>query len=207
MNQLQQWHWAKSEISLSHEHISECPPKYKFQVVKRHRKTLWNKPSQLILSPIVVKLNRKRCTLLLACEQALLFGRAYRNLSCAYQSLGDSQRAIEYHNQHISIAKEIGDRAAEGCGYGNLGDAYESLSEFQRAIEYHNQHLSIAKEVGNRACQGKALAKLGFAYRSLNEFQRAIEYNNKYVIIAKNVGDRAGQGQSPCQARLCLSQP
>ncbi|XP_073249719.1 tetratricopeptide repeat protein 28-like [Porites lutea] len=122
-------------------------------------------------------------------------GRAYGDLGFAYQSLGDSQQAIEYHNQHISIAKEIGDRAAEGCGYGNLGDAYESLSEFQRAIEYHNQHLSIAKEVGNRACQGKALAKLGFAYSSLNEFQRAIEYNNKYLIIAKEVGDRAGQGQ------------
>ena len=112
--------------------------------------------------------------MLLACEQALLFGRAYRNLGCAYQSLGDSQRAIEYHNPHISIAKEIGDRVEEGCGYANLDDAYESLREFQRAIEYHNQHLSIAKEVGNRACQGKALAKLGFAYRSLNELQRAV---------------------------------
>ena len=38
----------------------------KFQAVKRRGKALWNKLSQLILSAIVVKTNRKRCTLLFA---------------------------------------------------------------------------------------------------------------------------------------------
>ena len=36
----------------------------KFQAVKRNGKALWNKLSQLSLSAIVVKMNRKRCTLL-----------------------------------------------------------------------------------------------------------------------------------------------
>ena len=121
---------------------------------------------------------------------------AYCNLGRAYYSLGDYHQAIEYHKQHLSIAKEIGDRAGEGCAYGNLGCAYDSLSEFQRAIEYHNQHLSIAKEVGDREGQGKAYGGLGATYHRLNEFQRAIEYNNKYLIIAKEVGDREGQGKA-----------
>ncbi|CAH3015221.1 unnamed protein product [Porites evermanni] len=121
---------------------------------------------------------------------------AYCNLGRAYYSFGDFHQAIEYHNQHLSIAKEVGDRAGEGCAYGNLGCAYDSVSEFQRAIEYHNQHLSIAKEVGDREGEGKAYGNLGLAYHSLNEFQRAIEYNNKYLNIAKEVGDRAGQGKA-----------
>ena len=40
----------------------------------------------------------------------------------AYHSLGKFQEAIEYFNQHLSIAKEAGDRAGEGIAYGNLGN-------------------------------------------------------------------------------------
>ena len=34
-------------------------------------------------------------------------GRAYGNLGNAYQSLGDYQKAIEYHEKHLKIAKEM----------------------------------------------------------------------------------------------------
>ena len=38
-------------------------------------------------------------------------GGAYGNLGNAYQSLGDYRKAIEYHEKHLKIATEIGDRA------------------------------------------------------------------------------------------------
>ena len=38
--------------------------------------------------------------------------------------LGDFKQAIEYHMLHLTIAKEVGDRAGEGGAYGNLGNAY-----------------------------------------------------------------------------------
>ena len=62
-------------------------------------------------------------------------GRACCNLGNAYYSLGDFQRAIEYHEKDLSIAKDVGDRAGEGSAYGNLGNAYRSLGDLQRAIE------------------------------------------------------------------------
>ena len=37
--------------------------------------------------------------------------------------MGDYQKAIEYHEKDLKIAKEIGDRAGEGRAYGNLGNA------------------------------------------------------------------------------------
>ena len=42
------------------------------------------------------------------------------NLGIAYNSLGQYERAIELHNQHRTIAREIGDRyrqqfASKGC--------------------------------------------------------------------------------------------
>jgi len=50
-------------------------------------------------------------------------GRAYGNLGNTYRSLGDYQKAIDYHEKHLKIAKQIGDQAGEGNAYGNLGNA------------------------------------------------------------------------------------
>jgi len=84
-------------------------------------------------------------------------GVAYGNLGCAYFSKGDYAKAIEYHTQDLSIAKEVGDRAGEGAAYGNLGHAYESQGDFTKAIECLAQDLAIAKEVSDRAGGGHGI--------------------------------------------------
>ena len=91
-------------------------------------------------------------------------------------SLGDFQRAIEYYEKYLSIAKDVGDSAGEGKAYRGLGNAYYSLGDVQRAIEYHEKALSIAKDVGDRAGEGRAYCNLGNAHHSLGDFQRVIEY-------------------------------
>ena len=64
-------------------------------------------------------------------------GRGYGNLGNAYLGLEQFQTAIEYHQRHLEIAKEVGDKAEEGGSYGNLGNAYHGLGQFRTAIEYH----------------------------------------------------------------------
>jgi len=51
----------------------------------------------------------------------------YSILGNTYHSLGDFKKAIEYHTEHLAIAKEVGNRAGEGGAYGNLGNAHQSL--------------------------------------------------------------------------------
>ena len=125
-------------------------------------------------------------------------GRSYCNLGNAYHGLGDFKEAIEYHERHLNIAKEVGDRAGEGKSYCNLGNAYRNLGDFKKAIEYHERHLNIAKEVGDLAGEGKSYGNLGNAYDSLGDFKKAIEYHERHLNIAKEVGDRAGEGKSYC---------
>ena len=50
-------------------------------------------------------------------------------------SQGGQQKAIEYDEKRLKIAKDIGDRVEEGRAYGNLGNAYDSLSDYHKAIE------------------------------------------------------------------------
>jgi tetratricopeptide (TPR) repeat protein len=108
----------------------------------------------------------------------------------------DYAKAIEYHTQHLAIAKEAGDQAGEGAAYGNLGIAYVSLGDCAKAIEYQAQHLAIAKEVGDRAGEGGADGNLGNAYLSQGDYAKAIEYHAQRLAIAKEVGDRAGEGRA-----------
>ena len=102
-------------------------------------------------------------------------GKAYGNLGNAYDSLGDSQKAIEYHKERLTIAVEIGDRASEGGAWGDLGNAYHSLGDFQKAIEYHEKHLKIAKEIGDRAGEGRAYHSIGYGYFYIEQFEKAVD--------------------------------
>ena len=123
-------------------------------------------------------------------------GRAYGNLSNAFNSLGDFRKAFEYHEKHLKIAMEIGDQAQEERAYGNLGIAYFSLGDFRKAIEYHEKDLKIAIEIGDRAEEGRGYGNLFNAYTSLGDFRKAIEYYEKLFKIAIQIGDRANEGVS-----------
>ena len=46
------------------------------------------------------------------------------NLGLAYHDLGEMKKAIEYYEQALKIAREIGDRRNEGNWLGNMGLAY-----------------------------------------------------------------------------------
>ena len=76
----------------------------------------------------------------------------YDSLGCTYYSVGQFNTAIEYHQQCLEIAKEVGDKAGEGTSYANLGNAYQGLGQYKTAIKYHQRHLEIAKEVGDTKC-------------------------------------------------------
>ena len=123
-------------------------------------------------------------------------GNAHGSLGNAYRSLGDFRKAIEYHEKHLEIAIEVGNRVGEGSTHGNLGNAYWSLGDFRKAIEYHEKHLEIAIEVAHRVGEGIAYGGLGNAYQSLGDFRKAIEYHEKNLEIAIEVGDRVGEGSA-----------
>ena len=83
--------------------------------------------------------------------------------------LGELRKAIEYYEQALKIAREIGDRRGEGTSLGNLGNAYTDLGQPVKAIEYYEQALKISREIGDRRGEGASLGNLGNAYYNLGE--------------------------------------
>ncbi|KAM7451218.1 Tetratricopeptide repeat protein 4 [Porites harrisoni] len=125
-----------------------------------------------------------------------LEGLAYCSLGHTHQSLGDFKIAIDYHECHLKIAKELGDKMGEGVAYSHLGIAHLCLGDFKTAVYFHERHLKIAKELGDRTQEGNAYGNLGNAYRSLCDFKTAIDYHERHLKISKELGDRSGEGRA-----------
>ncbi|KAL9982628.1 hypothetical protein ACROYT_G004696 [Oculina patagonica] len=88
-------------------------------------------------------------------------------------SLGNLPKAKENYKLHLSIAKEVGDKAGEGCAYTSLGNVHYLLGDPARALEYHHQALRIAKEVGDKVGEGISYYNEGNAHATLRDFCRA----------------------------------
>lgn len=72
----------------------------------------------------------------------------YRDLAMAYQNLGEPNKAIEYHEKILEIAKDTGDKGLESACYFNISLVYEEcLDDFKKAEEYQEKALKIAKNI------------------------------------------------------------
>ena len=122
--------------------------------------------------------------------------RAYTNLGIACYSLGDYEKAIEFHLQSLSIAKVIGNKGSEGKAYTNLGCAYDSLRDYKKAIELHHQSLKTAKEIGDKRLQGAAYTNISIAYQCLGDYNKTIEFRQQSLKVAKEIGDKDSEGKA-----------
>jgi tetratricopeptide (TPR) repeat protein len=88
-------------------------------------------------------------------------GNALGNLGLAYAALGETRKAIDYYEQRLVIAREIGDRRGEGNALANMGLALRATDP-EAAREKSRQALAIftAIEDPNAARVAAWLAEL-----------------------------------------------
>jgi tetratricopeptide (TPR) repeat protein len=104
--------------------------------------------------------------------------------------------AIDFHEQSLAIAREIGDRHGEAASLGNLGSAYNSIGQYQQAINFHEQSLTIYREIGDRYGEAISLGNLGNAYQSIGQYQQVIDFYQQSLAIKREIGDRNGEANS-----------
>ena len=116
------------------------------------------------------------------------------NRGLNYYRLGEFDKAIEFYQQALRIAKEVENKDLEGKAYMNLGNACRSLGDSEKAIKFHQQALNISKEVGNKDSEGSVYVSLGCAFHSLGDFKTAIELHQQALSISKEVGNKYLEG-------------
>ena len=117
-------------------------------------------------------------------------------LGIAYYSLGDFRKAIEYHERHLKISKEVGDRAGEGKAYGNLGNAYDSLGDLQKAVQcYKNSVIAFDHIRRNLICNDEWKITLKSTYDQITLRLWELQFKEGKVIEALLTADQ-GRAQA-----------
>ena len=100
-----------------------------------------------------------------------------------FQSLGEYDKAKEYHEKALAIGIEIGNKEGEETSYANLGTLFHSLGQYVMAEGYLKKALSIRQDIGNAAYELSCYRNLTLVKLSLEEIQEACDYlhlsNNK----------------------------
>ena len=68
-------------------------------------------------------------------------------MGIAYAVLRETSRAIEFFEQYVAIAREIGDRRGEGNALWNMSLVLNQLGDRAQAIQHAEQALSIFEQI------------------------------------------------------------
>jgi tetratricopeptide (TPR) repeat protein len=120
----------------------------------------------------------------------------YRNslnrLGLCYDSLGQYEKAIAYHQQCHDISEEIGFRQGVAISLCGLGNCYGNLGQYEKAIALYQQHHDISEEIGFRQGVANSLCGLGNCYDNLGQYEKAIAYHQQYHDISEKIRFRQG---------------
>ncbi|MFM8300850.1 MAG: tetratricopeptide repeat protein, partial [Microcystis aeruginosa] len=118
----------------------------------------------------------------------------YRNslnrLGLCYDSLGQYEKAIAYHQQCHDISKEIGYQQGVAISLCGLGNCYDNLGQYEKAIAHYQQYHDISEEIGYRQGVAISLGNLGLCYDFLGQYEKAIAHHQQHHDISEEIGYR-----------------
>ena len=140
-------------------------------------------------------------------------------LGYSQRALGQYQRAQEFHQQALEIARNAGDRPCEIANLNHLSRTCVVQKIYVEAISYSQRALILSRQAGDRLGEANALANLGysevFQAQQLEQiapetYETAIHYLKQGLKLSEQLGEI--QSQALCLsslgiAHLVLSQP
>ncbi len=110
-------------------------------------------------------------------------------LGIVNRSTGDIKKALDYHQQALSLAESQKDinriiKKNIAVSYNSIGNIYLALEQPDQAIENFNKSLAIENEIQNKSGEAKNYHNLGFALELKNEYDAALV--NYYRSLEKN---------------------
>jgi CHAT domain-containing protein/Tfp pilus assembly protein PilF len=120
-------------------------------------------------------------------------GGAVQMIGLCYRMLGDNQKALEYYQQALPLARAEKNREQEAGILNSIGNAMVSLGDSPSALTYYEQAVAILREKGMRLQESSLLNNLGFLYLSLNDADTALDYLKRAFAIRHEMGDLRGE--------------
>ena len=114
-------------------------------------------------------------------------GRTLNNLGDAYNVQGRYDKATDYYEQSLTIARAVKNPVREARAVSSLGIAYTALGRSDRAIALDEQALVLFRQVKDLADEGATLVSLGEAHYAEGRYGQAIDYYQQALPITRTV--------------------
>lgn len=117
----------------------------------------------------------------------------------AYWRLGAAREAMRYHEQALTMSRQLGHRQQEARCLTNIGAVYWILGQPQEARESHEQALAIFRTLSttdDRWGEAHCLGNLGIAHQQVGEVRSAIAYYEQHLQRARELDDGRGEGRA-----------
>jgi tetratricopeptide (TPR) repeat protein len=117
------------------------------------------------------------------------------------------EKAIDYLDEALAYARDIGDRYLEGMAVNSLSDAYAKRNQGddpEIAVRLSNQTCDIARELGHSRLMMMGIAHIGLVALHLEDYELAYEkFEEGYEIIRK-IRDHEQSGKVANYVGICL---
>jgi tetratricopeptide (TPR) repeat protein len=146
-------------------------------------------------------------------------GRILTILGYSQQTLGRIERAIELHQEALTIANRAEDRPCEIANFNHLSRIYLRQKDYTQAINYSQRALILARQTGDRMGEANALINYGYSEvlsaHSIEQmdadiYEQNITYLEQGISIAEKLADNQSLAigyHSLGLAYLLLAQP
>ena len=110
------------------------------------------------------------------------------NLSIAYKSIGNIQRAVKHADIYVTLVKHSKNRTkVEAQSYHNVGMLYEILGDYTTAVEHYKKYLEHSKKNGDKKGVALAYGSIGSGYGNLKNKQLSLTYHDQHVNMARKL--------------------
>jgi tetratricopeptide (TPR) repeat protein len=140
-------------------------------------------------------------------------------LGYSQKTLGQYDRASEFYQEALAIARSAEDRTCEIAALNHLSRTYVEQKNYTQAIDYAQRALILSRQLGDRLGEANALVNLGyseiFTARQIEQidtdtYERPINYLEQGLKLAEKLKDIQSQAlgcNSLGIAYITLSQP
>ena len=77
-------------------------------------------------------------------------GQALGSLGHVFDLLGQPSKALSYYEQHLALARDLGDRLGECGALMGIGNLYKSQNAWEQAMACYQQALDLAEASKHR---------------------------------------------------------
>jgi CHAT domain-containing protein len=125
-------------------------------------------------------------------------------MGIAYSALGDTKKALDYHQQALELKRAASNPREEATTLGNIGHVYIQLGQPQRALQYYSQALALFRALADRNRVAVVLQGIALSERQLGNLSEARQRIEEALSLVEAV--RAGTGNQQFRASYFASQ-